>query len=95
MEVDYIRRKPLITVKVEVVVGGEEVPDPREQYVSVGLCFCIDVYVLPHASANVHFCCFYQSSHCYKKRTWVGTSGNIATVSRQPTVNTTRKPSSD
>ena len=29
MEGDYIRRKPLITVTVEVEVGGEGVPGPR------------------------------------------------------------------
>ena len=90
MEVDYIRRKPLITVPVEVVVGGEGAPGPR-----VHTCQCVFNFLSQSASLNLNLTSWMlfwlsifsqsQDKNCIRR------SGNITTVSSQQTVNTTRK----
>lgn len=65
MEVDYIRRKPLITVTVEVEVGGEGFLVPV--WVCVSVLTCASVHALPRASVNSYFstCMLFFTDHTF------------------------------
>lgn len=57
MEVDYIRRKSLITVRLEVEVGGEGVPECVNAglYLSTNVCVCVCVTM---CTVNFHVYAF-------------------------------------
>ena len=59
VDVDYIRRKPLITVTVEVEVGGEVflVPEYNIEcvWVWVFVTKCVNIRALPRASVHSYF----------------------------------------
>ena len=96
MEVDYIRRKPLITVTVEVEVGGEGLRGFLVPECSLRAWICVSrVHCHMHICTLACACWFLLnifSSHCLKKERWDRRGGNVTTVSRQQTVNSIRKP---